>query len=59
MVRRRVAQWRRVTARLQLLMNDRTAAPALAQEAHALQRQCERMASDLQTLAAYARRPVT
>lgn len=56
---RYVAQWRRVSARLQVLMNDSTNARALATEAHALQRQCERMASDLQTLAAHARRPVT
>ena len=54
-VRRHIAQWRRITARLQVLMNNTTSASSLANEAHALQRQCERLASDLQTLAAQGR----
>ena len=56
-MRRHVAQWRRVSARLQVLMNDSGTAQALATEAHPLHRQCERMASDLQALATFARRP--
>ena len=58
-MRRHIAQWRRVTARLQVLMNKTTRASSLASEAHALQRQCERLASDLKTLAAQARRHET
>jgi hypothetical protein len=54
--RRHIAQWRRITARLQVLMNNTDSALTLAGEAHSLQRQCERLASDLQTLAAQGRR---
>jgi hypothetical protein len=47
LVRRHIAQWRRVTARLQVLMNTGAGADALADEAAALRRQCERLSCDL------------
>jgi len=50
LVRRQVAQWRRATARLQVLMNSGGGA-ALASEAHGLSRQCERLAADLARVA--------
>jgi len=53
-VRRHIAQWRRVTARLQVLMNAASTAPVLADEAHTLRRQCERLAAELGHLAAVA-----
>ena len=46
-VRRHIAQWRRVTARLQVLVNTGSGAAVLAGEAHALRRQCERLAAEL------------
>ncbi len=54
--RRHIAQWRRITARLQVLMNADSTAPVLADEARSLQRQCEGLASNLQTIAAQGRR---
>ena len=54
-VRRHIAQWRRVTARLVVLMNTGNGGPALAAEAHALRRQCERLAADLGQAADRAR----
>ncbi len=50
-VRRHIAQWRRITARLQVLMNADSTAPVLADEAHTLRRQCERLAAELGHLA--------
>ena len=50
-VRRHIAQWRRVTARLQVLMNADSTAPVLCDEAHTLRRQCERLAAELSHLA--------
>ena len=47
LARRPIAQWRRITARLQVLMNTGTGNAALAAEAHALRRQCERLAGEL------------
>lgn len=47
LARRHIAQWRRVTARLQVLMNTGAGADALAAESHALRRQCERLACEL------------
>jgi UDP-glucose 4-epimerase len=47
LARRHIAQWRRVTARLQVLLNSGNGAGALADEAHALRRQCERLALEL------------
>lgn len=55
LVRRHIAQWRRITARLQVLMNTGDGAAALADEAHALSRQCERLAGELAGAAARAR----
>ena len=55
LVRRHIAQWRRITARLQVLVNTGAAGPLLADEAHTLQRQCERLAAELAHLAASAR----
>ena len=51
-VRRHIAQWRRVTARLQVLMNTGSGADALADEAQALRRQCERLAAEFGQAAA-------
>ena len=53
--RRHIAQWRRITARLQVLMNTGSGAESLAAEAHALRRQCERLAADLGQAADRAR----
>jgi hypothetical protein len=53
---RHVAQWRRHTARLVLLLHADPPPAGLAAEAFALQRQCERLASDLQALGERARR---
>jgi hypothetical protein len=47
LVRRQVAQWRRITGRLQVLINTGQGLDALADEAHTLRRQCERLASEL------------
>ena len=44
---RHIAQWRRITARMQVLVNADSAAPALANEAHSLRRQCDRLACEL------------
>ena len=52
--RRHIAQWRRITARLQVLMNTGSGAPVLADEAPTLRRQCERLAAELGHLAAVA-----
>ena len=52
LVRRHVAQWRRIMARLQVLMNTGAGADALADEAHTLSRQCERLAVELARMAA-------
>ena len=49
---RHVAQWRRVTARLQVLMNHEDGSATLASEVHSLCRQCERMAAELRRLMA-------
>ena len=49
--RRHIAQWRRVTARLQVLMNTGSGRGVMASEAHSLARQCERMAAGLAGLA--------
>jgi hypothetical protein len=46
-VRHHIARWRSVTARLQVLINTGHGAAALAYEAHALSRQCERLAAEL------------
>lgn len=46
-MRRQIVQWRRITARLQVLVNTGAGADALADEAHALRRQCERLACEL------------
>lgn len=54
-VRRHIAQWRRITARLQVLLNTGDGASVLADEAHALRRQCERLADELESTAAQAR----
>lgn len=51
LVRRHIAQWRRITARLQVLMNTGDGAQALADEAHTLSRQCERLAAELARVA--------
>ena len=51
LARRDIAQWRRITARLQVLMNADSTAPVLADEAHTLRRQCERLAAELGHLA--------
>lgn len=48
---RHIAQWRRCTARLQVLVNQTGANDALASEACTLQRQCERLAAELGALA--------
>ncbi|MES2714195.1 MAG: hypothetical protein V4795_00420 [Pseudomonadota bacterium] len=55
LVRRHIAQWRRITARLQVLMNTGDGAAALADEAHTLSRQCERLADELARVASNAR----
>lgn len=55
LARRHIAQWRRVTARLVVLMNTGNGVDALASEAHALRRQCERLAGDLACVADHAR----
>lgn len=47
LARRHIAQWRRITARLQVLVNADSTAPALANEAHSLRRQCDRLACEL------------
>lgn len=54
-VRRYVAQWRRATARLQVLVNTGTGTAALADEASALQRQCHRLSGELERVAREAR----
>lgn len=46
-VRHDIRQWRRATARLQVLVNAGTGFEAITQEARALQRQCRRLADDL------------
>lgn len=51
LARRHIAQWRRITARLQVLMNADSTASVLAGEAHTLWRQCERLAAELGHLA--------
>ncbi len=48
---RHIAKWRRITARLQVLVNICGGNTALADEAHALRRQCERLAAELGQLA--------
>ncbi len=48
---RYIAQWRRTTARLQVLVNEAGPGGELAREAFALQRQCERLAAELGALA--------
>lgn len=56
--RRHIAQWRRITARLVVLMNTGAGCAALAEEAHTMRRQCERLATELgqvETLARSAR----
>lgn len=47
LARRHIAQWRRITARLQVLVNTRGGGAVLSDEAHALRRQCERLAAEL------------
>lgn len=47
---RRIAQWRRSTARLQVLLNSGGPDAELAREAFSLQRQCERLAESLQAI---------
>jgi hypothetical protein len=47
LVRRHIAHWRRITARLQVLVNTGSGSAALADEAHTLRRQCERLAGEL------------
>jgi hypothetical protein len=54
-VRRHVTQWRRATARLTVLANAGTGLGAWAAEAHALRRQCERLADELGHVADQAR----
>jgi hypothetical protein len=54
-VRRHVTQWRRATARLTVLANAGTGLGAWAAEAHALRRQCERLADELRHVADQAR----
>ena len=55
LARRHIAQWRRITARLQVLMNADSTAIVLTGEAHALRCQCERLAADLGQAADRAR----
>lgn len=55
LVRRHIAQWRRSTARLQVLINTGPGGAVLASEAHALRRQCERLAADLGHVSDHAR----
>ena len=55
LARRYIAQWRRTTARLQVLVNTRSGAAVLTDEAHALRRQCERLAAELGHMADAAR----
>lgn len=55
LTRRHIAAWRRVTARLSVLVNTAEPPPALTAEAFALQRQCERLAADFQHLGELAR----
>lgn len=50
LARRHISRWRRETARLQLLLNTAGTSPAIAAEALSLQRQCERLAAELQAL---------
>lgn len=56
LARRHIAQWRRITGRLQVLLNTGDGVAVLADEAHALSRQCERLASTLAHVSASARR---
>lgn len=51
LARRHIAHWRRITAKLQVLMNAGSHSNALAAEAFALSRQCERLAGDLAKVA--------
>ena len=53
-VRRDLAHWRRASARLQVLLNTGAGGPALAAEAAAMRRQCERLAADLGRFASLA-----
>ena len=55
LARRYIAQWRRITARLTVLMNTTDCAAPIADEAHALRRQCERLACTLGRAADEAR----
>lgn len=55
LARRHIAQWRRITARLTVLMNTGAITAPLADEAHALRRQCERLACTLGHVAELAR----
>ena len=55
LARRHIAQWRRITARLTVLMNTGFITEPLADEAHALRRQCERLACTLGQVAELAR----
>lgn len=50
LMRRHLVHWRRITARLQVLMNAGTGADVLALEAHSLRRQCERLAQEFNAL---------
>ena len=54
--RRHIAQWRRITARLVVLMNTGAGCAALAEEAHTMRRQCERLANELGQASDRARR---
>lgn len=55
LARRHIAQWRRITARLTVLINATDCTAPLADEAHALRRQCERLACTLGQVADEAR----
>lgn len=48
--RRYIAEWRRVTVHLQVMLNTGEGAAAIAAEAHALSRQSERLAAELRAL---------
>lgn len=50
LARRYIGRWRRETARLQVLLNSAVDGSAIAAEALSLQRQCERLAAELQAL---------
>lgn len=53
-VRRHIRRWRYVTAQLQVLLNSGAGPAAVADEAHAIGRQCQHLAEAMRQLSTHA-----